>query len=121
MTLCYVLHDTVGHQVPDRVTDRDPGPAGGRGDRHRGHLDQADGVGRQVRVGQLDPGPGAPDEGGEGEKLLRVTPRQDTGERVRAGDEEQFGATAVLVAEVADRVHRVGRARSVDVDAADPE
>ena len=40
-TLGDVLHHAVGDQVPDRLTGRDPGPAGSRGDRQRRDLDQA--------------------------------------------------------------------------------
>jgi hypothetical protein len=111
-----VLHDTVGHEVPDRLAGMDPVTAVGGADRHGGDLHQGDPVGGQPRLRQLVPGTGDPDELGEPEQLVGVLPGQDLGQRVGAGDEEQLGVGA-LAPEVAQGVDGEGRATAVDVDA----
>src|SRR4051812_46004695 len=51
--LADVLHDTVGHEVPDRPAIGYAGAAVTRGDGHRRYVEQGHGVERQVRVGEL--------------------------------------------------------------------
>ena len=69
---------------------------------------------------QLVAGAGDADELREPEQLVGVLPRQDLGQRVGAGDEEQLGVGALGV-QVAQGVDGVGRALAVDVDARDGE
>src|SRR5260221_10757974 len=52
-----VLNDPVRHQVPDRLSVRDPLPAAGRGYRAGRALDQADPAIGQARASQAVPGP----------------------------------------------------------------
>ena len=77
---------------------RDTRPAGllhpttavGRRNGHRRHLDQGHGALRQVVVAELVAGPGDPDEVGVAEDLFGLAPREDLGQRIGAGDEEQL-------------------------------
>ena len=71
-------------------------------------------------VAQLVAGTGHRDEVGVAEHPVDVAPRQDLGQRVRAGDEEQrrLGHGGV---QVRQGVHGVGGADAVDVDAAHRE
>ena len=66
------------------------------------------------------PGPGDADEVGQLEQLLGVLPRDDLGEGVGAGDEEQL-VVGPFCLDVAQGVDRERRSGSVDVDAADGE
>ncbi len=74
----------------------------------------------QSLVGQLVPGPGDADEVRQLPELLGVLPREDLGEGVGAGDEEQL-VVGPLRPDVAQGVDRERRAGPVDVDPADGE
>ena len=71
--------------------------------------------GGQPVLGEHVPGTGHTDEVGQAPELLGVLPREDPGERVRAGDEEELGVRA-LGGEVAQGVDGEGRSLAVDVD-----
>ena len=92
----------------------------GRADRHGRDLLQRHAVLRQARVGQLVARPRDADEVRQLEQLVGVLPRQDLGQRVGAGDEEQL-VVGPLRVQVAQRVDGVGDALPVDVDPADGE
>src|ERR1700722_15799625 len=121
LALADVLHDPLGHQVPDRVAGPDPGPALGRGDGQGGDLDQADVVVGQTGQGQPVPGPGAADEVGQLEQLVGVPPGDHLGQGVGPGDEEELRVGAALGPQVAQRVDGVGLARPVDFNPAHRE
>src|SRR6202451_1430812 len=121
LALADVLHDPLGHQVPDRVAGPDPGPALGRGDGQGGDLDEADVVVRQPGQGQPVPGPGAADEVGQLEQLVRVPPGDHLSQGVGPVDEEELRVGAALGPQVAQRVDGVRLAGPVDVDAAHRE
>ena len=67
-----------------------PVAAVGGADRQGGHLDQAHHALGQVRVGEVEAGPGHADEVRQVEQLLVVAPADDLGQGVGAGDEEQL-------------------------------
>ena len=92
----------------------DARPAVGGADRHRGHLLQGDPVGREAGLRQDVARSGHADEVGELEQLVGVLPRQDLGQRVGAGDEEQLGIGPFAV-QVAQRVDRVGRTSALEL------
>src|SRR6476661_9696159 len=120
VVLVDVLRDAVGHEVPDGLAPFDAGAAVGGADRHGRDLLEGDPVAGQPVVRQLMAGTGDPDEVGELEQLVGVLPRQDLGQRVGAGDEEQLGV-GPFAAQVAQGVDRVGGTGAVDVDPAHRE
>src|SRR3954462_12474153 len=69
-----VLHDTVGHEVPDGLPVRDARATVGRRDRQRGHLDQAHDSFWETRVLEVMPGPGHADEMSQLEQIVRPVP-----------------------------------------------
>src|ERR1700730_4854805 len=54
LALGHVLNDAVGHQVPDRPVGFRTLAAVGRRDRQRGHLDESQRIGWQLRECRLD-------------------------------------------------------------------
>src|SRR6476660_4748880 len=123
----HVLHDAIGHQVPDRPVLSGTLAAVGRRDRKRGHLDEGQRVSRQLSERRRDvlaievvAGAADADEPGDREHFLPVLPRQDRGKCVRAGDEVEV-RVGVERAQIAQRVLGIGRAAAVDVHPADRE
>src|SRR5665648_214979 len=115
-----VLHDAVRHEIPDRLASPDAvSTVGGADGQSRDHLQCHPILGQPV-VAQDMPGPGHPDEVGEVPELVDVLPRQDLGQRIGAGDEEQLRVRTLCV-QVTQGVDGVGRAGPVQVDAADVE
>src|SRR5665647_1228554 len=115
-----VLHDSVRHEVPDRFALDDAGATVGGADGHGGDLLQRHPVRGQTDVAEDMSGTGHADEVGKVPQLIDVFPRQDLGQCIGSGDEEQLRVRALCV-QVAQGVDRVGRAFPVDVDAADRE
>src|SRR6476659_3997947 len=123
----HVLHDAIGHQVPDRPVLSGTLAAVGRRDRKRGHLDEGQRVSRQLSERRRDvlavevvAGAADADEPGDREHFLPVLPRQDRGKCVRAGDEVEV-RVGVERAQIAQRVLGIGRAAAVDVHPAERE
>src|SRR6476620_4312465 len=123
----HVLHDAIGHQVPDRAVLLGTLAAVGRRDRKRGHLDEGQRVSRQLSERRRDvlaievvAGAADADEPGDREHFLAVLPRQDRGKCVRAGDDVEV-RVGVERAQIAQRVLGIGRAAAVDVHPADRE
>ena len=122
-----VLHDAVGHQVPQRAAFCGAPTAVGRRDRQRRDLDQGQRVigqpvehAGEVFAAQLVAGPADPDEPRHREQFLQVLPRQDGRQRVGAGDEVQLGVRVERV-QIPQRVLGVGGTAAVDVDPAHRE
>ena len=91
-----VLHDAVGHQVPQRAALRGAQPAVGGRDcqsagfrRVTGRPRAAPSDSGDVLAAELVAGPADADEPRRGEQLVEVLPGQDGGQRVGAGDEVQ--------------------------------
>src|SRR5665647_6153 len=92
----------------------------GGADGHGGDLLERHPVRRQPDVAQDMSWPGHAHEVGKVPQLIDVLPREDLGQRIGAGDEEQLRVRSLGV-QVAQGVDRVRRAGPVDVDAADGE
>src|SRR5699024_5195910 len=121
-SLVDVLHDAVGHQVPDRVTGPCTFTAVGRRDRQGRHLHQRDPVLGQVghrRGVQLRAGTGDTDEVGQLEQFLHASPGEDLLQCVGTGDEVEVDVVAAFVTQVLQGVDGVGEALPVDVDPTD--
>ena len=97
------------------------GPAaGGDQDRQRRDLQQTHLVGREVTdvaLPQRHSGTRHPHEVRQVEQFIDATPGKDLAQRVRTGNEEQFGIGTALGAHVAQRVHGVGVTGTVNIDA----
>ena len=115
-----VLHDPVGHEIPHWFAGHDAGATVGGADGQGRDLLQTHPVLGQSIITQDMPWPGHPDEMGKVPELVDVLPRQDLGQRIGAGDEEQLRVRE-LCAQVTQGVDGVGRAGSVEVDTADVE
>ena len=122
-----VLHDAVGHQVPQRAAFCGAPTAVGGRDCQRRDFDQCQRVFRQpvedageMFAAQFVARPADPDEPRHREQFLQVLPRQDGGQRVGAGDEVQVGV-GVEGVQIPQCVLGVGGPAAVDVDAADRE
>src|SRR3569833_807083 len=116
-----VLHNSIWNQVPHRLPRPYPFAALGRGDRQRGHLDQAHPATGQARIGEVVARTSTPYEMREVEELIRVTPAQNLTEGVGAGYEEQLDVRPVYFAHLPQRVDCVGLPWTLDVNATDRE
>ena len=96
-----VVHDAVGHEVPDRLARRTRARQSVELIASAGTSSRLTAAVREAVVDQLVPRPGHPDEVREREQLRRAVPAEDRLERVSAGDEEQLGAGAVRSPQVA--------------------
>ena len=119
--LADVLHDAVRYEVPDGLVAPDTGPAIRGRDRKGGDLNEADAALGKAGIRQGVPRTSYPDEVRERDQLVRVPPRQDLRESVRAGDEVQLGQLAVQLFQVAQRVDGERRTAAIDVDPAHGE
>jgi 2-polyprenyl-6-methoxyphenol hydroxylase-like FAD-dependent oxidoreductase len=98
-TLGDVLHDAVGHQVPDRLMLLHPKPAGGRGDRQCRDLEQGDFVMGQLsddRGIKINSRAGTAYKVGKIENRIHLVPREDLRQRIGAGDEVHVHVIAAL-------------------------
>src|SRR3569833_305599 len=112
-----VLHNSIWNQVPHRLPRPYPFAALGRGDRQRGHLDQAHPATGQARIGEVVARTSTPYEMREVEELIRVTPAQNLTEGVGAGYDEQLHVRPVYFAHLPQRVDGVGLPGTLDVNA----
>src|SRR5665647_1083421 len=120
MVLRDVLDYPIGNQIPDRETPAHSRPAVSRRDRQCRNLQQAYVLVGQSRNTQLMSRATHSHEMSEVPQLSNVLPVQDLGDRIRAGDEEEFRVRALGV-QVPQGVYRVRRPRAVDVHTADGE
>src|SRR5215213_9373667 len=124
-----VLVDIAGHAVGDQVLDGgaagDPAAdvAGGDGQGRDLHAVDPSGGARDLadQAVEVEAGPGGGDELGLGEHLVGLLPGEDLEDGVGPGDEVEAGAVRLLGPEPAQGVDGVGRARVVDLQAADGE
>ena len=115
-----VLHDAVGHDVPDRFAGHDTiATVRGADGQRRNDLQGHPVLGQPV-VAKDVARPGNADEVSKIPELVNVLPRQDLGQRIGTSDEEQLRVRDQC-AQVTQGVDGVGRAGSVEVHAADVE
>src|SRR5207244_5661117 len=106
------------HQVVDRPALPHPAADVGRRDRECGDLDDADTVAEaaKVQLAEVELGTGGSNELGGLQHRVGVLPGEDLEDGVGAGDEEEVGG-AVELAERAERLERIRRPATVDLEA----